>query len=67
MHPANWTETGGTVGRTRTLPTFEIVQLPNGCFGLLDERQDGRACAWGYPNPAQLIRDYGRKAQSRVT
>jgi hypothetical protein len=67
MHPSNWTETGGTVGRTRTLPTFEIVQLPNGCFGLLDETQDRRGCAWGFASPTQLIEAFRVKAQGRVT
>ena len=66
MHPSNWKETGGAFGRTRTLPTFEIVQLPNGCFGLLDETQNGRACAWGYATPADLIRHYEGQAQRRV-
>lgn len=67
MHPSNWRETGGMIGRQRTLPTYEIVQLENGCFGLLDETQNRRACAWGYASPEDLIRHYSAQAQRRVT
>jgi hypothetical protein len=65
MHESNWIKTGGQYGKTRALPTFEIVHLPNGRFGLKDETT-GKMVAFGYASPDQLIGQFSRQAERRV-